>query len=88
MKAFLFILTLVVVTSCASWESKFTSHVGCPAEEVKVIKRSENYLGVQDHTVSCRGVVYHCTEEMKDFVPRNLRCTKAQAPARKVSTRK
>lgn len=71
---------LFLAIGCASFESKFTSHVGCAEEDVKVIKRSHNVFGHQNYTVSCKDMVYHCTEAFGgNFTAKqDLRCQKAQ----------
>lgn len=86
MKMSLLFLSLSLV-GCSTFESKFTSHVGCPEEEIQVVKRDNTLIGVQSHTISCRGQVYHCTEKMADFVPTELRCKKALNQKR-ISNRK
>ncbi|MCM2350560.1 MAG: hypothetical protein NDI69_11115 [Bacteriovoracaceae bacterium] len=80
------LMTLFILTSCSSFEKKFTSHVGCPEEEVKILKRDYSPIGFQSHTVSCRGQVYYCTEKMSESIPQELRCKKA-LPKTKLSNK-
>lgn len=76
------ILGLIFLTSCASFESRFTSYTGCPEEEIKVLKQSNNIIGNQSYTVSCRGQIYYCTESFIEKQHSNLKCTAEKAKPR------
>ena len=74
----LLFIALLGLTSCASFESRFTSHTGCPANEIKVLDNPFTLLGPKSYTLSCRGVVYHCTENFIEGQHSNLKCMKDQ----------
>ncbi len=67
---------LVLFTACSTWEKRFAAHVDCRPDEIKVHKRGDQLRGYQAHSISCKGVTYHCTEKMVDYRPTDLRCIK------------
>jgi hypothetical protein len=81
-----FIFMTIILASCSTWERRFASYVSCPPEEIKVIKRGDNLTGYQAHAISCREVVYHCTEKMIDYRPTDLRCARIRNPSRDIAS--
>lgn len=72
--ALFYVVTALMISGCATFESRFTSETGCPEEQIKVLKRTNNLIGNQSYTVSCRGKKYYCTENFLENQHSNLKC--------------